>query len=58
MLARVIGKESGGKGRVSVVVAAGPAREVEIALPGGFRIGPGVRGQVQALPGVIEVHDI
>ncbi|MGH6979649.1 MAG: OB-fold nucleic acid binding domain-containing protein, partial [Stellaceae bacterium] len=58
MLAKLIGKESGGKGRVSLVVPVTPAREVEIVLPGGFKIGPGIRGQVQAVPGVLEVHDI
>jgi DNA polymerase III subunit alpha len=58
MLARLMAKETGGKGRVSVVVPVGPAREVEILLPGGFRVGPGVRGQVQAMPGVLDVLDI
>jgi DNA polymerase-3 subunit alpha len=58
MLAKLMAKESGGKGRVSLVVPVAEAREVEIALPGGFKIGPGIRGQVQAVPGVLEVHDI
>jgi DNA polymerase III subunit alpha len=58
MLAKLMSKESGGKGRVSLVVPVSPAREVEIVLPGGFKIGPGIRGQVQAVPGVLEVHDI
>jgi DNA polymerase III subunit alpha len=58
MLAQVIGRETGGKGRVSVVVPVGPAREVEILLPGGFKIRPGVRGQVQRVPGVLEVQDL
>ncbi len=58
MLAKLMGKEAGGKGRVSFVVPVSPAREVEIVLRGGFRIGPGIRGQVQAVPGVLEVHDI
>jgi DNA polymerase-3 subunit alpha len=57
-LARLMAKESGGKGRVSFVVPVSPAREVEIVLPGGFKIGPGIRGQVQAVPGVLDVHDI
>ena len=58
MLAKLMSKEIGGKGRVSLVVPVTPAREVEIVLPGGFKIGPGIRGQVQAVPGVLEVHDI
>ena len=48
---------AGGKGRVSVVVPL-PQREVEIALPGGFRISPNVLASVQALPGVLSVQEI
>jgi DNA polymerase III subunit alpha len=51
-------REGGGRGRVSVVVPVAPAREVEIALPGGFRIGPDVLLAVRALPGVLEVQDL
>ena len=40
------------------VVPVPPAREVEIALPGGFRIGPNVLHAVRALPGVLEVVDV
>ncbi|HEX4041374.1 MAG TPA: DNA polymerase III subunit alpha [Xanthobacteraceae bacterium] len=58
MLAKLMAKETGGKGRVSLVVPVPPAREVEIVLPGGFKIGPSIRGQVQAVPGVLDVHDI
>jgi DNA polymerase-3 subunit alpha len=57
-LKHLIDRESGGRGRVSVVVPVPPAREVEIALPGGFRIGPEVLRAVRALPGVIEVQDV
>ena len=58
MLAKLMAKESGGKGRVSLVVPVTPSREVEVVLPGGFKIGPGIRGQVQAVPGVLDVNDI
>jgi len=51
-------RESGGRGRVTVVVPVTPAREVEIALPGGFRIGPEILRAVRALPGVLEVQDV
>ena len=54
----LMARESGGKGRVSVVVPVHPAREVEIALPGGFKIGPNVLHAVRALPGVLEVVDV
>lgn len=57
-LAALMNKGIGGKGRVSFVVPVSSAREVEIVLPHGFRIGPGIRGEVQAVRGVLEVHDI
>jgi DNA polymerase-3 subunit alpha len=53
----VIARESGGRGRVTVVLDL-PAREVEIAIPGGFKVGPQIRAAVKSLPGVIDVHDI
>ncbi len=51
-------REEGGRGRVTVVVPVPPAREVEIALPGGFKISPRVRAAVKSLPGILDVHDI
>ncbi len=57
-LSSLISRESGGKGRVTVVVPVPPSREVEIALPGGFRISPKVRAAVKSLPGILEVLDV
>ena len=51
-------REGHGRGRVTVVINVDTAKEVEIALPGGFRIGPGMRQAVKSIPGVVEVHDI
>jgi DNA polymerase-3 subunit alpha len=51
-------RESGGRGRVSVIVPVSLAREVEILLPGGFKISPRVRAAVKSLPGILDVHDI
>ncbi len=56
-LRNVIGREAGGRGRVSVVLDL-PEREVEIAIPGGFKVGPKIRAAVKSLPGIIDVHDI
>lgn len=56
-LKNVISRESGGRGRVSVVLDL-PMREVELALPGGFRIDPKIRAAVKSLPGILDVHDI
>lgn len=33
-------------------------REVEVALPGSYRVTPQVRAAVAGLVGVLEVHDI
>jgi DNA polymerase III subunit alpha len=57
-LKSVIARDGIGKGRVTIVVPLDPVREVEIALPGGFRIGPGIRAAVKSLPGVLDVHDV
>jgi len=57
-LKNLMAREGRGRGRVSVIVPVAPTREVEIALPGGFRIGPDIRRMVRALPGVLEVQDI
>jgi DNA polymerase-3 subunit alpha len=54
----VLARDGAGRGRVSVVVPLDPTREVELALPGSYRIGPGIRAAVKALPGVLDVHDI
>ncbi len=53
----VITREAGGRGRVSVVLDL-PDREVEIAIPGGFRVDPKLRAMVKSLPGIVDVHDI
>ncbi|MGA3305614.1 MAG: DNA polymerase III subunit alpha, partial [Stellaceae bacterium] len=50
--------ESGGRGRVSVVVSLQSKREVEIALPGGFKISPRLAAAVAAIPGVLEAQEI
>ena len=56
-LKNVIGREEGGRGRVSVVLDLAE-REIEIEIPGGFRVDPKVRAAVKSLPGIVDVHDI
>jgi DNA polymerase III subunit alpha len=56
-LKSVIAHEAGGRGRVMVVLDL-PSREVEIAIPGGFKVDPRTRAAVKSLPGIIDVHDI
>jgi len=57
-LKELMAREAGGRGRVSIVVPVAPQREVEIALPGGFKIGPNILHAVRTLPGVVEVADL
>jgi DNA polymerase III subunit alpha len=47
----------GGRGRITVVLDL-PESEVEVALPGGFRVDPKIRAAVKSLPGIVDVHDI
>jgi DNA polymerase III subunit alpha len=56
-LKSLIGREAGGRGRVSVVLDL-PEREVEVAIPGGFKVDPKLRAAVKSLPGIVDVHDI
>ena len=56
-LKSLIGREAGGRGRVTVVLDL-PRNEVEVALPGGFRVDPRIRAAVKSLPGIVDVHDI
>jgi DNA polymerase-3 subunit alpha len=56
-LKNLFGRQTGGRGRVSVVLDLEDS-EVEIAIPGGFRVDPKMRAAVRSLPGVIDVHDI
>ncbi len=56
-LKSLISREAGGRGRVTVVLDL-PRSEVEVALPGGFRVDPKIRAAVKSLPGILDVHDI
>jgi DNA polymerase III subunit alpha len=56
-LKSVLGREAGGRGRVTLVLDL-LSREIEMALPGGFRIEPRIRAAVKSLPGIVDVHDI
>ncbi len=57
-LKSVITRQVGGRGRVTVVLDLPPSREIEIAIPGGFKVDPRTRAAVKSLPGIIDVHEI
>jgi DNA polymerase-3 subunit alpha len=59
---RAVGRLAGhlggrGDGEVSVVVLCGNGeREVEVKLPGGYRLTPQMAGAMKTIPGVVEVQ--
>jgi DNA polymerase-3 subunit alpha len=46
-----------GKGRVTLILDTDD-QEIEMAIPGGFRITPQMRAAVKSISGVVDVHDI
>jgi len=46
-----------GKGRVTFVLDA-EDQEIEMSIPGGFRITPQMRAAVKSIAGVVDVHDV
>ena len=53
----VIERGLGGRGRVAIVLDL-PETEVEIAIPGTFRVDPQFRAALKSLPGILDIHDI
>jgi len=45
-----------GDGEVSVVLMLNAGTEVEVKLPGRFKVSPQIAGAIKAIPGVIEVQ--
>jgi DNA polymerase-3 subunit alpha len=48
--------EGKGDGEVNVVLQLGGGTEVEIKLPGRFKVSPQIAGAIKAVPGVLDVH--
>ncbi|HWK47867.1 MAG TPA: DNA polymerase III subunit alpha [Stellaceae bacterium] len=60
-LLSVLGRDqapTNGRGGAMRLVVADDDREIEIALPGTYRIGAQMRAAMKAIPGVVEVHDL
>jgi len=51
-------REGRGKGRVVLVPMIAPGQDVEIALPGGFRVSPALMQAMKVLPGVSQVEEL
>ncbi|HVY57602.1 MAG TPA: DNA polymerase III subunit alpha, partial [Xanthobacteraceae bacterium] len=52
------GAPNGADGEVSVVLMLGDGAEVEVRLPGRFRVSPQIAGAIKAVPGVVEVQTL
>jgi DNA polymerase-3 subunit alpha len=50
------GGEGGGDGEVSVVLMLGNGNEVEVKLPGRFKVSPQIAGAIKAVSGVVTVE--
>jgi DNA polymerase III subunit alpha len=54
----VLARESGGRGRVTLVPRIGAEQDVEIALPGGYNVTPRLAQALKSLPGVDQVEEV
>jgi DNA polymerase III subunit alpha len=52
------GERGEGDGEVNLVVMIGASAEVELKLPGRYKISPQIAGAIKAVPGVVEVRAI
>ena len=54
----LLGRESGGRGRIILVPRLGSDQSVEIALPGGYTVTPRLAQALKGLPGVEQVEEV
>jgi DNA polymerase-3 subunit alpha len=54
----LLGRESGGRGRIILVPRLGTEQSVEIALPGGYTVTPRLAQALKVLPGVDQVEEV
>ncbi len=52
------GGQPNGDGEVSIVALLGAGAEVEVRLPGRYKVSPQIAGAIKAVPGVIEVQTV
>jgi DNA polymerase III subunit alpha len=54
----ILGREKGGKGKVSLMIELERAQEAEMSLPGGWTITPATRAAIKAVPGILDVQEL
>jgi DNA polymerase-3 subunit alpha len=47
-----------GAGEVNFIVMLGAGEEVEVKLPGRYKVSPQIAGAIKAVPGVVEVRAV
>ena len=52
------GAQPNGDGEVSIIALLGAGAEVEVKLPGRYKVSPQIAGALKAVPGVVEVQAI
>lgn len=57
-ISAILSRESGGRGRVTLVPRIGSDQDVEIALPGGYNVTPRLAQALKSLPGVDQVEEV
>jgi DNA polymerase-3 subunit alpha len=57
-LKSILDRQGRGRGKVSLVLDVGPAREVEVKIQGAWAINAAARAAIKAIPGVVDVHDV
>jgi DNA polymerase-3 subunit alpha len=50
--------EGQGAGEVNLIVMLGAGEEVEVKLPGRYKVSPQIAGAIKAVPGVVEVRAV
>jgi len=45
-------------GEVNLIVMLGAGAEVEVKLPGRYKVSPQIAGAIKAVPGVVEVRAV
>ena len=56
-LKEIVG-QSKGRGRISLLMSLDDDSEVEVTLPGGYAVAPGMRETLGNLPGVIHIEEV